>query len=449
MSVDGKEKMIAPENSMRADKYPLDEYRSIGSRGVVRKDGYEKATGHAVYTADIQLPGQLWLRIMTCPFPHARIRSMDTSKAEALFGVRAILRYDDPGLPEKADVSGHFGRGVDGYQPVLNRHGYWQGMPMGVAVAAETEEIANEALKLVVIDWEERPFNLDQEEALKPGAPLSNPEEFPNGNFVIPSGQRQAKVVHGNPEKGFKEAERILEFKMRRDRETWIGPERPNGLFRWNGDNPELWVKHQRPHLSKRQVAEYFKVPVSQVTIHCLYQGGSFGGWSQMALNMQPNIIAGILSKRTGRPVRWQFTRREDFCGASIDNARYHIKVGFKNDGRITAVSGTSWFARKGFSHLAHFIENTCVPNILQEYNGAVLNIMIGTAIRCEQLGNVYCLTAVINRVAEALGMDPIEVALRNDGIEGVPMAELTDLKRTLLEPRDSLRECIEGVRKL
>ena len=85
--------------------------------------------------------------------------------------------------------------GTEGHEPVLNRVGYWQGMPMGVAVAADTEEIANEALKLVEIEWEERPFNLDQEEALKPGAPLTNPESFPNGNFVLPAQQREAKVV--------------------------------------------------------------------------------------------------------------------------------------------------------------------------------------------------------------------------------------------------------------
>ena len=142
--MNGTNGSLRPEHGLRADKYPLDRYNAVGKRGVRRKDGYEKATGYAVYTADVQLPGQLWLRILTCPYPHARIRSMDTAKAEALPGVRAVLRYDDPELPERADVSGHFGRGAEGSEPVLNRCGYWQGMPMGVAVAAETEDIANE-----------------------------------------------------------------------------------------------------------------------------------------------------------------------------------------------------------------------------------------------------------------------------------------------------------------
>jgi xanthine dehydrogenase molybdenum-binding subunit len=449
MNEDDRERIIAPEHALRADKYPLEEYSAIGRRGVRRKDGYEKATGYAVYTTDVQLPGQLMLRILTCPYPHARIRSMGTSKAAALPGVRALLRYDDPELPERADVSGHFGGGTEGHEPVLNRVGYWQGMPMAVAVAADTEDIANEALKLVEIDWEERPFNLDQEEALKPGASLSNPESFPNGNFVIPAQQREAKVVHGNPDEGFKEADRIIEWRMRKDKENWVGPERPNGLFRWNGEYPEVWLKHQRPHLSKRQIARFFKMSVSQVTVHCLYQGGTFGGWSQMALNMQPNIIAGILSKRTGKPVKWQFTRREDFCGAGMDNARYQVKVGFKNDGAITAVAATSWFGRKGFAHLGHFVENTRVLHSLQESNGAVLNIMPGSAFRCEQNMNAFCLGAVLNHVAEALEMDPTEVALKNDGVEGRPMADLADLKRAHgFGDRDSLKECMEAGKK-
>ena len=440
--------MIAPEHPLRADKFPLGDYSAIGKRGLQRKDGYEKASGQAVYTADVQLPGMLWLRILTCPYPHARIKTMDTARAETLPGVRAVLRYDDPELPEKADVSGHSGR-VRGRQPVLNRAGYWQGMPMGVAVAADTEEIANEALKLVEIEWEERPFNLDQEEALKPGAPLSNPEQFPKSNFIIPVEQTEARVIYGDPDEGFEEADSVIEWRMRRDRETWVGPERPNGLFRWNGKNPELWLKHQRPHLSKGQLAEFFEVSLSQVTIHCFYQGGSFGGWSQMALNMQPNIIAGILSKRTGRPVKWQFTRREDFCGAGIDYARYRMKVGFKKDGTITAVAGASWFAKEGFSHLAHFVENSRVRHILQEFNGAVLNVMPGSAIRCEQNSNAFCFAAVLNHVAEALEMDPIEVALKNDGVDGVPMVDLADSKLSRgFSNRDSLRECLEAGKK-
>jgi CO/xanthine dehydrogenase Mo-binding subunit len=442
MTSDVLELLVAPEHPLQGDRHPLEEYTAVG-KSVRRKDGVEKATGYALYTSDISLPGMLWLRILACPYAHAKILHMDTTLAESYPGVRAILRYDDPGLPAKADTGGHFGKAGGSHEPVLNRVGYWHGMPMGVGIAADTEQIANEALGLVEIEWEVRPFNLDPEKALQPGAPLSNPEVYPKGNAIGPFVLAPV-VTMGNLEKGFAEADGMVEFRMKRDQETWIGPERPCGVFRWNGDYPELWIKHQRPYISKRQLAEFFHVPVSQVTVHCPYQGASFGGWSQMALTMQPNYVAGILSKRTGKAVKWQFTRREDFAGAGIDNARYAVKAGFKNDGTITAVTGTSWFTKDGNSHANHFIENTRVRNVGQECKGAVCNILHGQAVRCEQNPYAFFFTAIMGYVSEALEMDPIELALKNDGADGVPMAELSPHKLACgFADRDSLKECL------
>ncbi len=99
------EGIVAPEHPLKGDKYPLKEYTAVGNR-VRRKDGVEKASGYALYTSDVQLPGMLWLRILSCPYPHARIARMDTGKAESYPGVRAVLRYDDPGLPGE----GRYGR---------------------------------------------------------------------------------------------------------------------------------------------------------------------------------------------------------------------------------------------------------------------------------------------------------------------------------------------------
>ena len=142
-----REKIIAPEHPMRADAYPLSEYAAIGKR-VRRKDGYEKASGYAIYTSDVQLPGMLYLEDPRLSLPAcAHQETWIQTKAEALPGVRAVLRFDDPELPEKADMTGHMGGAGEAPEPVLNRVGYWQGMPMGVAVAADTEDIANEAIE--------------------------------------------------------------------------------------------------------------------------------------------------------------------------------------------------------------------------------------------------------------------------------------------------------------
>ena len=104
-------------DNLNCDKYPLKEYTHIGKRGIQRLDGYEKASGHATYTIDVALPGMLYGKFLTSPFPHAKIVRMDTSKAEALAGVRAILRYDDPELPPLADLGGHVPNAI----PVLPR----------------------------------------------------------------------------------------------------------------------------------------------------------------------------------------------------------------------------------------------------------------------------------------------------------------------------------------
>src|SRR4030042_6672433 len=130
-----KEKIMEVLDNLEADQYPLDKYSHIGKRGVRRLDGYEKASGKAIYTMDVQLPGMLYMRFLTSPYPHAEIKRMDTSKAEALPGVRYILRYDDPELPPEAEPGGHAPSSV----PVLPKAAHFEGEEVGAVVAADTE----------------------------------------------------------------------------------------------------------------------------------------------------------------------------------------------------------------------------------------------------------------------------------------------------------------------
>ena len=429
-------------DNLRFDKYPLDNYGSIGKRGVRRLDGYEKASGRALYTIDLTLHGMLCAKFLTSPHANARIKRMDTRNAESYPGVRAVLRYDDPELPAMANLGGH----VPNLVTLFPDTAYFQGEEVGAMVAADTEQIVDEALSLIEVEWEERPFVLDVDEAVKSTAPRANPELYPDGNHYN-EGFLDFEQ-HGDVEQGFAEADRIIEFRAKRTANTWMGPERPCGIVRWNGQYPEFWLKHQHPLVGKRAISAWFGIPMNQIQLHCPYQGASFGGWSHCAWNLGPYYCAAVLARRTGRPVKWLFSRREDFYGGEMDEGSYCVKVGAKRDGTITAVQGEArvanqWFPVFGAFH--HIGENTKIPNISAKLKAIHVNKGPNVPTRCEQNSNCLTLSLICSRVAEAFGLDPIEVALKNDGAEGHDMDWLNRYKSEMgFQVRDSLRECVE-----
>ena len=442
MSNEEKQRMLESFDNKRADPYPLEDYDNIGKRGVRRSDGYEKASGAAKFTLDVQLPGMLYGRFLTSPHPHAEIVSMDTSAAEKLPGVRYVLRYDDPELPEGASLGGHELNSV----PPLPRIAHFQGEEVGAFVVADSEEIAEEALRRIRVEWKQRPFFLDPLAAKEPGAPPCNPEDNPGSNLDVRGIYTEG---HGDVEKGFTEADKIIEFKYSMGQNTWIGPERPCGVWRWNGEYAEVWVKQQRPHIAKRAISSWFGgIPMKNIDIHCLYQGASFGGWSQMAWNLGGTYCAAVASKQTGRPVKWVFNRREDFYGGEMDTGVFYFKVGAKLDGTITAVEERGVVTNQAmlvFGIAKHLMDNTKIPHVLGVTEGVWVNKGPNVPTRCEQNINSYAVDLVTNRVAEALGMDPTEVALKNDGAEGHDIKWLNERKAELgFREVDSLRECIE-----
>ena len=428
MSSDETRKMEEMLDNLRADAHPLPEYREIGKRGPRRVDGLQKAGGSAIYTMDIQQPGMLQMRFLTSPHPHAAIERMDTRRAEELPGVRAILRYDDPELPSAADLGGHQ---VSQESP-LPSIARFQGQEVGAAVAADSEAIAEQALGLIDAEWEERPFVLDAEAALEPGATLALPELLPGGNHYNPD--FFDVIDQGDVEKGFAEADTVVEFESRRRLHTWAGPERPCGVWRWNGDCPEVWVKQQRPHIAKRAIASWFGgIPMNKIQIHCPYQGASFGGWSQVSWNLAGHYCAAVISRRTGRPVKWTFTRREDFFGGEMDEGVYRFKVGARKDGTITAVKGEAILTNQlwpVFHFLTHLVENTRIPNIYGKLYVVAVNKGPNVPTRCEQNPNTHSQTLVFEHIAAALGLDPTQVALENDGAHGHETSWLDEKKR-------------------
>ena len=439
-------RMLEMLDNLKADKYPLREYKYIGEKIPRRLDGLAKASGQADYTMDVQLPGMLHMRLLMCPYPHAKILRMDTARAEKLPGVRYVLRYDDPEV-RKAEIVGKTAVFFGDLDRPLSGVAHMEGELVGAAVAAETEAIAEEALSLIEIDWEQRPFNLDPVAASDPSAPLSFPERYTDGNHL--NRGVYDELSHGDIKKGFAEADRVVEFSFKRTANTWVGPERPCGVWKWNGDSPEIWLKHQRVHLPKSRIADWFGgIPMSKIEIHSLYQGASFGGWCQIDWNLGPLWCAACVSKRVGRPVKYTFNRREDFFGGSMDEGTYFVKVGFKNDGTITAADAVLYHVNciwPVFGPALHLHDNTQIKNLHGQSKSIWVNKGHTVPTRCEMLPPVLTQTMIFGRVASELGMDPTEVAIKNDGCMGHDMewARQEKVKRGFPE-RDSLKECIE-----
>ena len=458
------EKKLGPYKTLKAEGLykigpdkPTIAFRKIGERGVRRYDGYEKASGKALYTRDVLLPGMLYARVLASPYANAKITKLDTSKAEVYPGVRTVLRFDDPdirGRELNGSIAGparmapeSAGWAMLPVKAILGDEAIFEGQMAGVAVCADTEQIADEALKRVKIEWEQRSFVLDQEEALKPGAPILIPDADSN---QIPDDR--SLIEKGDVKKGFREADVVLEFTARRDAHLWAAAELPCVAARWSGDKLEMWVHEQQPYLSKLILSEQLHIPMNKIHTYSLYQGCSFGercnptNWSQNGIN----VLAVLLARRTKKPVKLVLNRAETFYGESGDMMVARFKVGAKKDGSITAVQMRNVFANYMCTTGAeHLVENTRIPNIRCEGITANVNKAPAWWCRCEQLPNVFCLSLIFDHVADALGLDPTVVALKNDGCEGHDLSYLSNYKAEHGFPdRDSLKECIEAGKK-
>lgn len=446
---------IKEEGQYVIDAYVPDiTFNEIGKRGVTRRDGIAKASGKALYTRDIFLHGMIYGRIMFSPYPRAKIISMDTSAAEKMPGVRLILRYDDPEIEGRLLNGSYFGPewvcpelagwGLKPIRPLLGDEAWYEGQPLGLAVFADSEEEADEAIRLTKVEWKQLPFVLDQEEALKEGAPILRPG-FDHNILDDP----RLEFDQGDVEKGFKEADRVIEYTVRRNAHAWAGAEMPSVVARWHGDNLELWIHQQQPYHAKQLLSEFFKIPMNKIVMHTVYQGCAFGGRGNPGNNSENgmNSLAVIAAARTGKPVKVLYDRRETFFGMSGDAEIGYFKVGCKTDGTITAVEMKNIFAvymcTPGHQHI---VENTRVPNVRVRNIVADVSKPPAWWCRCEQLPNCLAQTVMFDKVAGELGMDPTEVALKNDGCEGHDMSYLEKFKKEHgYPPIDSLKECIKA----
>ncbi len=314
-----------------------EEYRHIG-KATPRKDAREIVTGRAQYLDDIKLPKMLYGRVLRSPYPHANIKNIDTSRAEAYLGVKAVLTYKN--VPEWI-------AGQPRHRRVLDRTLRFAGDAVSL-VAAETVEIADEALELIDVEYEQMPAVYDVEEAMKPGAPQLY-AEFP-GN-ILPRGCRVfapealQEVVMGDVEKGFGEADFIAEGTCSYDNiPNPLPPEPPGVIASWEGPNQlTVWTASQSA-VTNRTFGQPLMglVDIRAIGAQC---GGSYGTKNAI---LTPLAYAAALAKVTGRPVKVYFTKEEHFNAFTLRlGSRIHGKVGIKKDGTVTALSA-EWLVNTG-----------------------------------------------------------------------------------------------------
>ena len=423
-------------------------------RNLPRQDAYERVSGQAVFTRDVVLPGMLYGKILLSPYAHARIISIDTSEAEALVGVRDILKFDDPDIAWENGIHPGFEVSRNYNLLTLPRTAEFYQHPMGVVVVADSEEICDRALRLLKIEWEEQPFILDMEEALKPDSPKIMPEvKFMNPTAKEPNTVLTDRAEIGNVEKGFAEADKIMEYTITRARNTTAGVEPMVCVTQWRGDFLDIWVHHQDLPLNvlttPNNVREKPQPPIaewSKITVTMPYQGSWFGGISWLSYSYAFIRLAAILARRAnGRPVKLLYDESGYYCGGD-DCGTYKCKVGAKKDGTITALHWHMLGIRNPAVEKTH--ESTKIPNILGTQEWALINKGHNMCIRH---GAHTCVpnNVMFDRVSAEMGLDPTEVALKNDGCRGHDWEWITRYQKENSFPqRWSLKEVIEKGKK-
>jgi len=211
--------------------------------GKTRQDASDKLSGQAVFTRDVDFPGMLYAKILTSPYAHAKIVSMDTSRAEALTGVRDILKFSDPDIALENSTGGYCASEYN-ILTLPSTSDFYQ-HPMGVVVVADSEELCDRALRLIEIKWEEQPFILDMEQSLKPDAAKIMPEVLRlNRTAKEPNTVGTRTTEFGDVQKGFAEADKVVEYTLTRASTTVAGVEAMACVIQWRGDFLDIWPHH-------------------------------------------------------------------------------------------------------------------------------------------------------------------------------------------------------------
>src|SRR5919199_3390480 len=402
----------------------------------------DKVQGKARYTADLKRPGMLYGRVLRSPHAHAHIVDIDVSEATRLPGVHAVLTYRDvPAVRLETDLL------------PLDEIVRFVGDEVAV-VAAESETLAEDALRLIRVEYEVLPAVFDAEEALRPDAPRVHAQ----GNLV---GGKALVVERGHAAEALTKAARVFEGTFRTQIHAPVGMETRAAWAEWRGEALRGWKTSRAVHANDRQtLARVLGIPLAQVRVICTNMGGGFGNKDESRLA----VLVALVARQAGRPVRLEYSRAEEFiAGRNRHSSLTPLRLGVEQDGTPTAIamrsimnagafiaSGMGVTRRTGQGALYLY---TC-PHARFEGLTAYTNRPAGGSFRGlgAPLGH-FALEVLVDQAAEALGLDPLDYRLQHHVTSAGQPGQRTTPSDQLLpdEPveggvpfsSNALRECI------
>lgn len=378
---------------------PEAKFKFVG-KGAQRIDGAERVTGKALYTYDVQLPGMLYGKTLRSPHPHAQIKKLDTRRAAKLPGVRAVLSHKN--IP-KISFRG-------GQTFIFDEIVRYVGDEVA-CVIADDEEICQDALELIEVEYKLLPFVLDSEEALKPDAPKVQP----NGNLL--NGQPDV-YERGDLQKGFAQADVIVEGRFKTQCALHNCMETHGSVALWEGDSLTIWDSTQHIFGVRAAAAQLLGLPLHKVRVIKKYMGGGFGSKNGLG---KYTILAALGAKATGRPVKVMLDRHEENLAAgNRPSTIQHLKIGAKRDGILTALTLKAIVGAGAYCGWPPSVGGPArqlylCPNLKTEQHTVFINTGPLSAFRAPgYVEGTFALESLMDELAKNLGMDPLELRLKN-----------------------------------
>jgi xanthine dehydrogenase YagR molybdenum-binding subunit len=384
-----------------------------------RYDGPAKAMGKGKYTADINLPGMLYARMVDATIPHGRIVSIDTSAAEKIPGVRAVHVIEHVyGVAELRDPKLE----TPSRYPMVR----YAGQPIA-GVAAISQQIANDAAALVKVQYDTLPFVVDRSDARSDDAPMVFPGPADAagsaGGGGGPKGVPQKGNVHGpqqkkvgDTDKGFSEADVIVEGEYFTQVQTHSALETHGFVVDWKPDEVTVYASTQGTSSVRNEFADVFKLPKSKVRVITEYMGGGFGAKFGAG---NEGVVAANLSRKANAPVKLMLDRRQEHIVCNRPDSHQKLKIGAKQDGTLTAIALTSYGTAgvgTGAGTAGPATNMYKCPNLLTEEYDVFINAGPGAAFRAPgHPQGCFAFEQTIDDLAAKLNMDPLTLREKID----------------------------------